>query len=315
MPFTEAVRGIDLAVHPREIVALVGESGCGKSVTAKAIMQLIISSENVNQTGSIEFKGKNILGIPEGELNQIRGKDIGMVFQEPLSALNPLMTIGRQISEPLIFHLGMSRTEATTRSIDLLRRVQVDNPESRIRQYPHQLSGGQRQRAMIAMALACSPSLLIADEPTTALDVTIQAQILELLKELRAESELAILLITHNLGVVADISDRIYVMYSGKIVEHGKTKDVLGDPKHPYTAGLIASYPELGKTSGELVAIRGSVPDPSDIPSGCVFYPRCSMAKEKCGEKMPGLETRNQNGKGTSDQGGVACFYPLYRKI
>jgi len=281
LPDIQAVRGIDLKIYKQEIVALVGESGCGKSVTAHSLMQLIKAGPGVEQSGSIKYQGTELLGVPEKDLNLFRGKEIGMVFQEPLTALNPLMAIGRQIAEPMVYHLGLTWPQAQARAIDLLRRVQIDQPERRARQYPHQLSGGQRQRVVIAMAIACAPRLLIADEPTTALDVTVQDQILALLQELQRENRLSLLLITHNLGVVAQLCDRVYVMYAGRIVEQGETKRVLGHPQHPYTAGLIASYPELGAVGEELPVIKGSVPYPGQISPGCAFHPRCPQGKQR----------------------------------
>ncbi|HZG77591.1 MAG TPA: ABC transporter ATP-binding protein, partial [Paenibacillus sp.] len=266
----QAVRGVDFDVKKGEAVAIVGESGCGKSVTAQTIMRLIPSPPSVIKSGSIKFKGEDLIKKSEKEMEAIRGKDIGMIFQDPMTSLNPTLTIGRQITEGLIKHQKMTKQAAKERAIEILKLVGIPNPEARFAQYPHEFSGGMRQRAMIAIALACNPSLLIADEPTTALDVTIQAQILTLMKDLQSRLGTSIILITHDLGVVADMCDRVIVMYAGKVVETGTKWEVFKNPKHPYTKGLLRSVPRLDqKKDEELIPIIGTPPDLIKPPAGC----------------------------------------------
>jgi oligopeptide/dipeptide ABC transporter ATP-binding protein len=287
-----AVDGVSLVVRRGEAVALVGESGCGKSVTALSILKLISPPGRV-LSGSILHHGTDLLSLPEPELRKRRGNDISMVFQEPMASLNPVMKIGDQVAEPLRVHRGMSKKQAWSRAAELLDLVSIPDPRKRLDDYPHQMSGGMRQRVMIAMALACDPELLVADEPTTALDVTIQAQILELLAELRSKLDLAILLITHDLGVVAEFCERVLVMYAGRIVEESPVAELFRAPKHPYTKGLLASLPVLstGGHPPRLLAIPGMVPDIRNVPSGCAFHPRCPEVMEHCSAAMPALVT------------------------
>jgi peptide/nickel transport system ATP-binding protein len=300
-----AVNDVDLAVAAGETLALVGESGSGKSVTSLSVMRLLTRNIGAIAAGSIRLKRKNgivtdLVSLDEHDMRKVRGDDIGMVFQEPMSSLNPVFTIGDQISEPLRIHREMNRKAAIKTAISLLESVGIPDAERRAGQYPHELSGGMRQRATIAMALACDPALLIADEPTTALDVTIQAQILELLLKLQRERGMAMLFVTHNLGVVAEIAHRVAVMYGGRIVEQGPVSEVFRQPKHPYTIGLLASMPRLGDASrmkrvGEkLPAIPGVVPSLVNLPRGCAFSPRCKFAIDACGRAIPPLEDVNQ---------------------
>jgi oligopeptide/dipeptide ABC transporter ATP-binding protein len=280
---------MDFEVRRRENVCLVGESGCGKTVSALAIMGLIPCPPAEVSAGRIAFGGINLLALDETELERIRGRRIGMVFQEPLTSLNPVLTIGEQIAEPLQVHTSMPAAEVARFSAQLLQDVGIDRPQERLRDYPHQLSGGQRQRVMIAMALACAPELIIADEPTTALDVTVQAQILRLLTALQRSRALSVLYITHDLGVVSQIADRVYVMYAGIIVEHGAVAHIFKDPRHPYTRALLAALPSRTKRGRRLYSIPGSVPHPAHKPPGCPFHPRCSMAVAVCREQYPDL--------------------------
>ncbi len=295
-----AVNGIDLSVAAGETLALVGESGSGKSVTSLSVMRLLTRKIGVIAAGSVQLKRKDgrvrdLVSLSEEEMRSIRGDDIGMVFQEPMSSLNPVYTIGDQISEPIRIHRGADRKSAMDAAISLLDSVGIPDAARRVKQYPHELSGGMRQRATIAMALACDPTLLIADEPTTALDVTIQAQILDLLQKLQRERGMAMLFVTHNLGVVAEIAHRVAVMYAGRIVETGPVAEVFRKPKHPYTMGLLASMPKLGdatrmKQAGEkLAAIPGVVPSLINMPTGCAFEPRCRFATEDCRKTVPPL--------------------------
>ncbi|MEW9614654.1 ABC transporter ATP-binding protein [Shinella sp. S4-D37] len=295
-----AVDGIDLAIHPGETVALVGESGSGKSVTSLSVMRLLARRIGVIDRGAIRFRGKDgrtkdLVTLGEEEMRQIRGNDIGMVFQEPMTSLNPVYTVGDQISESLRVHRRTGRREGIEAAVGLLDKVGIPDARRRASQYPHELSGGMRQRATIAMALACDPTLLIADEPTTALDVTIQAQILDLMQALQRERGMGMLFVTHNLGVVAEIAHRVAVMYAGRIVESGPVADVFRTPRHPYTMGLLKSMPRLGtasamKRSGEkLPAIPGMVPSLAELPAGCAFAPRCPFAIEACRQTMPAL--------------------------
>ncbi|MDR6820065.1 peptide/nickel transport system ATP-binding protein [Neorhizobium sp. 2083] len=299
-----AVNGIDLTVAAGETLALVGESGSGKSVTSLSVMRLLTRKIGVIAAGSIRLKRKNgavsdLVSLSEQEMRSIRGDDIGMVFQEPMSSLNPVYTIGDQISEPIRVHRGADRKAAMNAAVTLLESVGIPDAKRRAGQYPHELSGGMRQRATIAMALACDPTLLIADEPTTALDVTIQAQILDLLQKLQRERGMAMLFVTHNLGVVAEIAHRVAVMYAGRIVETGPVDEVFRNPKHPYTMGLLASMPKLGdasrmKQAGEkLAAIPGVVPSLMNMPAGCAFSPRCRFAIDDCRTAVPPLADVN----------------------
>ena len=297
-----AVRDIDLTIGAGETLALVGESGSGKSVTSLSVMRLLTRNVGVNAAGSIRLRDKqgvvsDLATLDNRHMRAIRGDDIGMVFQEPMSSLNPVLTIGDQIVEPIRIHRKADRKTAMREAVALLESVGIPDAERRVRQYPHELSGGMRQRATIAMALACDPVLLIADEPTTALDVTIQAQILELMQRLQRERGMAILFVTHNLGVVAEIAHRVAVMYAGRIVEEGPVGTVFRDPRHPYTQGLLASMPRLGEATRmrqageELAAIPGVVPALTRMPSGCAFAPRCPHAIAACAEAVPALET------------------------
>jgi len=288
-PF-EAVQGVSFDVRPGQTVGLVGESGCGKSVTSLAIMGLLPKRGN-QVTGSVEYDGTDLLTLSEGQMRDKRGKDIAMVFQDPLSSLNPVVPIGVQVTEVLERHRGMSRKAATPVARDLLDRVGIPDPDRRLTDYPHQLSGGMRQRALIAIALACQPRLLIADEPTTALDVTIQAQILALLKELVEDTGTALIMITHDLGVVAGLCDEVNVLYGGRIVERGDRHDLFAAPRHPYTHGLLASIPRLDAPRGQrLQPIPGSVADNLPWTHACAFAPRCSQPIEVCTRVMPELE-------------------------
>ena len=292
-----AVDGVSYAVEPGETLAVVGESGCGKSVTALSILRLVPSPPGRIVGGAIRFEGVDLLQIGEGEMRRIRGNEISMIFQEPMTSLNPVLTVSRQITETLILHQGLTARAAAARAIEMLRLVRIPEPERRARQYPHELSGGMRQRVMIAMALACHPKLLIADEPTTALDVTIQAQILDLMRELKSEIGAAIILITHDLGVVAEMAQRVVVMYAGRKVEEAPVGDLFRRPQHPYTLGLLASVPRLGATLGRaepprLAEIPGTVPSLCDPIVGCAFAPRCAYATERCSREAPPLEAK-----------------------
>src|SRR5215471_3546074 len=278
----EAVSGVSFEIGKAETLGLVGESGCGKSVTAYSILKLLPVPPAEYAAGEIKFRGEDLLKLDDKAMRSIRGNLISMIFQEPMSSLNPIMTIGTQITEAIREHRKKARRESREIAINMLRRVGIPSPETRFNEYPHQLSGGMKQRAMIAMALVCHPALLIADEPTTALDVTIQAQILELLNELQSELEMSILLITHDLGVVAETCDRVAVMYAGKVVELAPAESLFSQPKHPYTHGLFRSLPTLGKRKEQLAAIPGAVPSPLDFPSGCRFRTRCPLAKDIC---------------------------------
>jgi peptide/nickel transport system ATP-binding protein/oligopeptide transport system ATP-binding protein len=281
-----AVRGVSLNVEAGETVALVGESGCGKSVTALSIMRLM--SGRI-AGGSIRFSGRDLASLSEPEMRGVRGAQIGMIFQEPMTSLNPVFRIGRQIEEVLVLHQKLAPAAARAQTLDLLKRVGIPSPETRIDQYPHELSGGMKQRVMIAMAIACRPKLLIADEPTTALDVTIQAQIMALLHSLQRELDMAILLITHDLGVVAHFARRVDVMYAGKIVEHGSVRDIFKRPAHPYTQALLGALPDPAAPARRLEAIPGRVPSPALLPPGCAFCARCKHAFEPCPTEPPPL--------------------------
>jgi oligopeptide/dipeptide ABC transporter ATP-binding protein len=278
-----AVDGASFEIAAGEALGLVGESGCGKTVTANSILKLLDSPPARYAGGEIRFRGENLLDLDEPAMRRVRGKKIAMVFQEASASLNPLMTIGKQIAEGIIEHERASKRDAREKAIGMLKRVGIPSPEIRFDEYPHQLSGGMKQRAMIAMALACRPELLIADEPTTALDVTIQAQILDLLTELRRELDMALLLITHDLGVVARTCDRVAVMYAGKVVESAPAGEVFVRPRHPYTLGLLRAIPSMaGERKAFLQSIPGSLPNPLDLPAGCRFRARCDLAREQC---------------------------------
>jgi peptide/nickel transport system ATP-binding protein len=282
---THAVDGVDLTVRRGQTLGLVGESGCGKSVTALAVMGLL-PKDSAAVSGRIRFDDTDLLALPDRAMRDQRGDRLAMIFQEPMTSLNPAYSIGEQIAETLIRHRGLSRQQARARTIALLQRVKIPSPQQRVDDYPHRLSGGMRQRAMIAMALACDPTLLIADEPTTALDVTIQAQILDLLRDLKASTGAAIILISHDLGVVAELCDEVAVMYAGEIVERAPVEVLFAAPQHPYTIGLLGSVPRLGGAeelaAEELAAIEGMVPDMAALPSGCRFAPRCPFVRENC---------------------------------
>jgi oligopeptide/dipeptide ABC transporter ATP-binding protein len=292
-----AVDGVSWDVEEGETVALVGESGCGKSVTALSIMRLVALPAGRIVGGQILFKGRDLLTLNEEEMRRVRGREIGMIFQEPMTSLNPVLTIGRQLTEGLEIHLGMSQTDARRRATELLGMVGIPDPGRRLSQYPHQFSGGMRQRMMIAMALACDPALILADEPTTALDVTIQAQILELMKDLSRRLGVAMLIITHNLGVVARYADRVNVMYAGRIIERGTARELYGAPRHPYTLGLLRSVPRLDEPRrARLAPIDGQPPDLTRLPPGCAFAPRCAFRVERCGAEVPPLVPVNGAG-------------------
>ncbi len=284
-----AVNGVSFSIGAGKTMGLVGESGCGKSVTALSLMRLLPRGTGKITSGSIMYNGKDLISLSESSMRKIRGNDISMIFQEPMTSLNPVFTIGDQIIEVIRLHEKVSRKDAHERAIEMLRLVKIAEPEKRVRDYPHQLSGGMRQRVMIAIALACNPKLLIADEPTTALDVTIQAQILDLIGELQDTLAMSVLLITHDLGVVAEHADDVAVMYAGKIVERAAPKIIFSNPTHPYTIGLINSVPKSGNKSDRLNAIPGIVPSPLDWPSGCRFRTRCSNADISCEQMQPEL--------------------------
>ena len=285
---THAVDGLDLTIGRGQTLGLVGESGCGKTVTALSVMGLLpkVSAE---VSGRIRFDRAELLSLSDREMRNLRGDRLAMIFQEPMTSLNPSYSIGEQIAESLIRHRGLSRGEARARTIELLRLVKIPSPEQRVDDYPHRLSGGMRQRAMIALALACDPELLIADEPTTALDVTIQAQILALMRDLKTSTGIAIILITHDLGVVAEICDHVAVMYAGEIVEYAPVDALFAAPQHPYTIGLLGSIPRLDAKAEELAAIEGMVPSMAELPAGCRFAPRCPFVREPCGQASPPL--------------------------
>ena len=293
-----AVENVSFSVDKGETLAIVGESGCGKSMTALSIMRLIPEPPGRIVAGSIKLEGQDLMQLSPAEMRDVRGNDISMIFQEPMTSLNPVMRIGKQISEALILHQNMTKAEALARSVEMLKLVRIPEPERRVREYPHQLSGGMRQRVMIAMALACNPKVLIADEPTTALDVTIQAQILDLIVKLQEELGAGVILITHDLGVVAETADRVIVMYAGRKVEEAEVRTLFANPQHPYTRGLLASVPRLATVVGEeaqstrLAEIPGIVPPLHSLPEGCAFAPRCPHAIEKCRVDRPEYEEK-----------------------
>ena len=286
-----AVDGVSFAVGAGETLAIVGESGSGKSVTSLSIMRLVPTPPGNIAGGNVRFRGRDLLRLSEPDMRRVRGNEISMIFQEPMSSLNPLLTAGEQIAEVVRLHQGLGRTAARRRAVEMLARVNIPDPDHRANEYPHRLSGGMRQRVMIAMALACHPALLIADEPTTALDVTIQAQILQLIRKLQAEMGMSVLFITHNLGVVAQVADRVAVMYAGRIVEQGDVAAVFASPLHPYTRALLRSVPHVeggGRNPARrLLSIPGQVPSPSALPPGCSYTPRCPLADETCRAVMP----------------------------
>jgi oligopeptide/dipeptide ABC transporter ATP-binding protein len=287
-----AVDGVNLTIRKGETLGVVGESGCGKSVTALSILRLIPNPPGRVVGGKILMDGRNLLDLPEDEMRKVRGGSISMIFQEPMTSLNPVFTVGDQIAEGIRLHQGLSKRESWTKAIEMLRLVRIPDPDRRVKEYPHQMSGGMRQRVMIAMALSCNPQLLIADEPTTALDVTIQAQILELLNQLKAELGMAVMLITHDLGVVADTAARVAVMYAGRVVEEASVMDLFKSPKHPYTQGLLNSIPRIEKAERRprLQAIPGMVPDLLDLPRGCKFQARCDRVFDACRGEEPALK-------------------------
>ncbi|ANF45456.1 MULTISPECIES: ABC transporter ATP-binding protein [Priestia] len=283
----QAVRGVSFDLHKGETLAIVGESGCGKSVTSQSIMRLIPTPPGRITSGSILFKGQDLTKLSEKKMRDIRGADISMIFQDPMTALNPTLRVGEQIAENIMQHENISKEKAKEKAFEMLELVGIPNPKERLKQYPHEFSGGMRQRIVIAMALVCNPEVLIADEPTTALDVTIQAQILELFKDIQQKTDVSIVLITHDLGVVAQVADRVAVMYAGKIVEIGTRRDIFYTPQHPYTKGLLRSVPRLDLYESELVPIAGSPPDLFAPPSGCSFAPRCPYVMEVCDRMYP----------------------------
>lgn len=300
------VHDVSFHVNKGEIVALVGESGCGKSVTALSVMRLHGPGIRFGTVSSIRLHGQELLNLPNKAMQDIRGNKISMIFQDPMASLNPVHKIGKQIAESILMHQRKSKDEALSTARELLAQVGISDPEKRLAEYPHQLSGGMRQRVMIAMALACKPSLLIADEPTTALDVTIQAQVLDILKHLQRQTGVSILLITHDLGVVAEMADRVLVMYAGRIVEEGDVKSIFERPMHPYTKALLRSVPKLEGPRERLASIPGTVPSPFELPEGCTFRARCTFATDQCKEELPALSGQ-QNQR-------AACWNPLIRE-
>jgi peptide/nickel transport system ATP-binding protein len=295
----KAVDGVSFALKAHETLAIVGESGCGKSMTALSLMRLIPDPPGRIVGGSVTLDGRDLLALDERAMRGVRGKDISMIFQEPMTSLNPVMTVGRQIAEALLLHENMSRAESMRRAVEILRLVRIPEPEQRLREYPHQLSGGMRQRVMIAMALACNPKVLLADEPTTALDVTIQAQILDIILDLQKKLGTAVILITHDLGVVAETAQRVIVMYAGRKVEEALVGELFARPLHPYTHGLMASIPRLelmrggtGETKRRLQEIAGIVPALTNLPAGCSFAPRCPFADDQCRREFPPYEEK-----------------------
>jgi oligopeptide/dipeptide ABC transporter ATP-binding protein len=301
-----ALRGVNFQLKQGEILGLVGESGCGKSLTALSSMKLLPKNAKIVE-GDIRINGRSLKGLSESKMREIRGKEVSMIFQEPMTALNPLIPIGRQIEETLLIHLNLSRKERYNRVIELLNAVGIPEPKARFHQLPYELSGGMRQRVMIATALACGPKVIIADEPTTALDVTIQAQMLKLLRHIRDSFQTSILLITHDMGVIADLADRVAVMYAGKIVEIAPVEELFDNPTHPYTVGLLNSIPSItDDEDGELQSIPGSVPDLKSLPIGCSFQARCTYATDACFREDPLLKLKGP-------EHSVACWNPLQR--
>jgi oligopeptide transport system ATP-binding protein len=303
----QAVNGVSWHLDEGETLAIVGESGCGKSVSVLSILRLIPQPPGKIEAGQVMFEGRDLMKLSDDEMRSIRGNKMAMVFQDPMTSLNPVLTINQQISEALTLHMGMNKKEARERTVELLKLVQIPQAEDRLDDYPHQFSGGMRQRAMIAMALSCNPQILVADEPTTALDVTIQAQIIELVKQLRDEIGMAIIWITHDLGIVAGIADRVVVMYAGFIIESADVKELYADPRHPYTVGLLGSVPRLDmKKKEKLTPIFGLPPDLIDLPTGCPFAPRCDHRVERCSEH-PELRT-------VAPRHEVACWVDISKE-
>ncbi|HSA89392.1 MAG TPA: ABC transporter ATP-binding protein [Burkholderiales bacterium] len=285
-----AVDGVDLSLERGRTLGIVGESGCGKSVTALSIMGLVPQPPGKIAAGEVRFEGEDLLKAAPRRMRDLRGDKLSMIFQEPMTSLNPAFPVGEQIAEVLLRHTNLTRKDSHDKAVEMLRKVRIPSPERRARDYPHQLSGGMRQRVMIAMALACTPQLLIADEPTTALDVTIQAQILELMRLLRAELDMAMILITHDLGVIAELADEVLVMYAGQVVERCAAARLFSEPQHPYTVGLLGSIPRLHLQQERLSAIEGIVPDAAAFPQGCRFHPRCPFAVDQCRSEVPVLK-------------------------
>jgi len=294
---SKAVDGVDFEIYPRETLGLVGESGCGKSVTALSILQLLEKPAGKIVCGQILFKGKDLFKLNQNEMRKIRGADISMIFQDPMNSLDPVFTIGEQISETILLHKNVNKREAIKQSIEILKKVGIPLPEQRMDEYPHQLSGGMRQRVMIAIALSCNSKVLIADEPTTALDVTIQAQILDLINEIKHNFGMSILMITHDMGVIAEVADRVGVMYAGKIVEYAEVKMLFANPMHPYTWGLLNSIPRPNLKRKRLLTIAGVVPSSYDYPEGCNYYTRCPIASDICFNKEPEIKELEKNHK------------------
>lgn len=290
-----AVDGVDFSIKEGETLGIVGESGCGKSVTSLSILRLVPSPPGKITDGEILFRGENLLQKSEAEMRKIRGNDISMIFQEPMTSLNPVFTVGEQIAEAIELHQGLDKKQAMDKAVEMLKLVGIPSAEKRVYDFPHQMSGGMRQRVMIAMALSCNPSLLIADEPTTALDVTIQAQILELMKDLKKKLNTSIMLITHDLGVVAEMAENVLVMYAGKVVEYADVKTIFKEPRHPYTIGLMESIPRLDQPREKLYVIEGTVPNPFEMPKGCRFHPRCPEARDICINREPALIADNNH--------------------
>lgn len=301
----KAVDGVNFDLYEGKTLGIVGESGCGKSITSMSILKLIDKNGKIVE-GSIMYGEKDIVQLPVDEMRKIRGNEISMIFQEPMTSLNPVFRIGDQIIESIKLHQDLSKQEAHDKAVNMLKLVGIPRAERVVYDYPHQLSGGMRQRAMIAMALACDPKVLIADEPTTALDVTIQAQILSLMNDLKEKTNTAIMLITHDLGVVAQMADDVIVMYSGKVVESAEVKELYGNPKHPYTQGLLESIPDLKSEKKRLNSIEGVVPNPMELPKGCYFAPRCKFAMDKCWQEEPGVYFIDKEKNGEMHQ--VKCF-------
>jgi len=294
---SKAVDGVDFEIYPRETLGLVGESGCGKSVTALSILQLLEKPAGKIVSGKILFKGKDLVNLKQNEMRKIRGNDISMIFQDPMTSLDPVFTVGEQISETILLHKNVDRKEAIKQSIEILKKVGIPLPEQRMNEYPHQLSGGMRQRVMIAIALSCDSKLLIADEPTTALDVTIQAQILDLINGIKHQFDMSILMITHDMGVIAEVADRVGVMYAGKIVEYANIKTLFANPMHPYTWGLLNSIPRPNLNRKRLLTIAGVVPSSYNYPEGCNYNLRCPLASDICFDKEPEIKEVEKNHK------------------
>ncbi|HHY15784.1 MAG TPA: ABC transporter ATP-binding protein [Firmicutes bacterium] len=303
-----AVEGVDLDIFDRECVALVGESGCGKTVTSQSVMRLIDSPPAITRVDALEFNGEDLQGYSEKRMQELRGKEMAMIFQDAMTSLNPVMTVGRQIDEMYMRHQGDDKKTAREKTVKALELIGLPEPAERAKSFPHQLSGGMRQRVLLAMAFACLPKLIIADEPTTALDVTIQAQVLKTLRGMQRGCGTSLLLVTHDLSVVASISDRVYVMYSGKIVENAPVEDLFKRPYHPYTVGLMSAVPTLSDQRKTFTQIPGTVPHPMNKPSGCYFHPRCEYATEECKKTMPPLRKIDENRE-------VRCFHPLSKGV